>query len=130
MKHSNTRVRRRTATRYDKLAANYLPFVQLTLIGPWLCADESRPGLVILPLFGPDAPLVEPKSHKPRTNPRLALGRRLVRDILALGVMPHQLEVTLRDDWRLMVITDVVVIRVVAAEVVTAWIVVADVTVT
>ena len=32
---------RRVATRYDKLAANYLAFVQLASIRLWLCANES-----------------------------------------------------------------------------------------
>ena len=32
---------RRVATRYDKLAANYLAFVQLASIGLWLRAKES-----------------------------------------------------------------------------------------
>jgi transposase len=34
---------RRVATRYDKLAANYLAFVQLASIRPWLRANESTP---------------------------------------------------------------------------------------
>ena len=34
---------RRVATRYDKLAANYLAFVQLASIRPWLRAYESTP---------------------------------------------------------------------------------------
>ena len=34
---------RRVATRYDKLAANYLAFVQLASIRLWLRANESRP---------------------------------------------------------------------------------------
>ncbi|CUU14564.1 Mobile element protein CDS [Bradyrhizobium sp.] len=32
---------RRVATRYDKLAANYLAFVQLASIRLWLGANES-----------------------------------------------------------------------------------------
>jgi transposase len=32
---------RRVATRYDKLAANYLAFVQLASIRLWLLIDES-----------------------------------------------------------------------------------------
>jgi hypothetical protein len=32
---------RRVATRYDRLAANYLAFVQLALIRLWLRLDES-----------------------------------------------------------------------------------------
>jgi transposase len=32
---------RRAATRYDKLAANYLAIVQLASIGLWLRVDES-----------------------------------------------------------------------------------------
>jgi transposase len=32
---------RRVATRYDKLAANYLAFVQLASIRLWLRANES-----------------------------------------------------------------------------------------
>jgi transposase len=35
--------RRRVATRYDKLAANYLAFIQLASIRLWLRADESAP---------------------------------------------------------------------------------------
>jgi transposase len=35
--------RRRVATRYDKLAANYLAFIQLASIRPWLRANESTP---------------------------------------------------------------------------------------
>ena len=34
---------RRVATRYDKLAANYLAFVQLASIRLWLRANESTP---------------------------------------------------------------------------------------
>jgi transposase len=34
---------RRFATRYDKLAANYLAFVQLASIRVWLRVDESTP---------------------------------------------------------------------------------------
>src|SRR5262252_2392143 len=37
---------RRVATRYDKLAANYLAFVQLASIRLWLRANESTPSLV------------------------------------------------------------------------------------
>jgi transposase len=34
---------RRVATRYDKLAANHLAFVQLASIRLWLRANESTP---------------------------------------------------------------------------------------
>ena len=34
---------RRVATRYDKLAANYLAFVKLASIRVWLRANESAP---------------------------------------------------------------------------------------
>ena len=34
---------RRAATRYDKLAANYLAFVQLASIRLWLRVNESTP---------------------------------------------------------------------------------------
>jgi len=34
---------RRIATRYDKLVANYLAFVQLAPIRLWLRVDESAP---------------------------------------------------------------------------------------
>jgi transposase len=34
---------RRAATRYDKLAANYLAFVKLASIRIWLRANESAP---------------------------------------------------------------------------------------
>jgi hypothetical protein len=34
---------RRAATRYDKLAANYLAFIQLASIRLWLRANESAP---------------------------------------------------------------------------------------
>ena len=34
---------RRVATRYDKLAANYLAFVKLASIRVWLRANESTP---------------------------------------------------------------------------------------
>jgi transposase len=34
---------RRVATRYDKLAANYLAFVQLASIRLWLRVNESTP---------------------------------------------------------------------------------------
>jgi transposase len=34
---------RRVATRYDKLAANYLAFVQLASIRLWLRVNEPRP---------------------------------------------------------------------------------------
>jgi len=33
----------RVATRYDKLAANYLAFIQLASIRLWLRANESAP---------------------------------------------------------------------------------------
>jgi hypothetical protein len=36
---------RRVAMRYDKLAANYFPFVQLASIKPWLRVNESTPSL-------------------------------------------------------------------------------------
>jgi hypothetical protein len=35
---------RRVATRYDKLAANYLAFINLAAIRIWLGAYESTPG--------------------------------------------------------------------------------------
>jgi transposase len=35
--------RRRVATRYDKLAANYLAFIKLAAIRIWLRAYESTP---------------------------------------------------------------------------------------
>ena len=35
---------RRVATRYDKLAANYLAFIKLAAIRIWLRAYESTPG--------------------------------------------------------------------------------------
>ena len=34
---------RRVATRYDKLAANYLAFIKLAAIRIWLCAYKSAP---------------------------------------------------------------------------------------
>jgi transposase len=34
---------RRVATRYDKLAANYLAFIQLASIRVWLRVNESTP---------------------------------------------------------------------------------------
>jgi Transposase DDE domain len=34
---------RRVATRYDKLAANYLAFIQLASIRLWLRVNESTP---------------------------------------------------------------------------------------
>jgi transposase len=34
---------RRVATRYDKLAANYLAFIQLASIRSWLRVDEFTP---------------------------------------------------------------------------------------
>jgi hypothetical protein len=34
---------RRVATRYDKLATNYLPFIKLASIRIWLRANESAP---------------------------------------------------------------------------------------
>jgi transposase len=37
---------RRVATRYDKLAANYLAFIQLASIRLWLRVNESAPWLV------------------------------------------------------------------------------------
>jgi hypothetical protein len=36
----------RVATRYDKLAANYLAFIKLASIRIWLRANESAPRLV------------------------------------------------------------------------------------
>jgi hypothetical protein len=47
---------RRVATRYDKLAANYLAFVQLASIRLWLRANESA------------------SSHSPAADPRAGLG--------------------------------------------------------
>ena len=38
---------RRVATRYDKLAANYLAFIQLASIRLWLRVNKSTPWLVI-----------------------------------------------------------------------------------
>ncbi|MGY8662716.1 transposase [Bradyrhizobium sp. UFLA05-109] len=38
---------RRVATRYDKLAANYLAFVQLASIRLWLRAYESASNLIL-----------------------------------------------------------------------------------
>ena len=38
-------IRTRVATRYDKLAANYLAFIQLASIRLWLRANESMPKL-------------------------------------------------------------------------------------
>jgi transposase len=35
------KIKRRVATRYDKLAANYLAFVQLASIRLWLRVNES-----------------------------------------------------------------------------------------
>lgn len=35
--------RRRLATRYDKLAANYIAFIQLASIRLWLRVNESTP---------------------------------------------------------------------------------------
>jgi hypothetical protein len=40
---------RRIATRYDKLAANYLAFIQLALIRLWLRVKESTPNDSRLP---------------------------------------------------------------------------------
>jgi transposase len=37
------RLCRRVATRYDKLAANYLAFIKLASIRIWLRANESTP---------------------------------------------------------------------------------------
>jgi hypothetical protein len=39
---------RRVATRYDKLAANYLAFIQLASIRLWLRVNESTPSLLFL----------------------------------------------------------------------------------
>ena len=38
----------RVATRYDKLAGNYLAFLQLASIGLWLRANETAPWLDIV----------------------------------------------------------------------------------
>jgi hypothetical protein len=38
-------LRRRIATRYDKLAANYLAFIKLAPIRIWLRAYESTPAV-------------------------------------------------------------------------------------
>src|SRR6516164_1973436 len=38
---------RRVATRYDKLAANYLAFIKLAAIRIWLRAYESRPSVSV-----------------------------------------------------------------------------------
>jgi hypothetical protein len=37
---------RRIATRYDKLAANYLAFIKLASIRLWLRANESTPWFI------------------------------------------------------------------------------------
>src|SRR6266513_2091748 len=46
---------RRVATRYDKLAANYLAFIQLASIRLWLRVNESTP-LVIFLVLPNDSP--------------------------------------------------------------------------
>ena len=38
-----TVLQRRVATRYDKLAANYLAFIELASIRIWLRANQSAP---------------------------------------------------------------------------------------
>ena len=40
---NNIKQCRRVATRYDKLAANYLAFIQLASIRLWLRVNESTP---------------------------------------------------------------------------------------
>ena len=42
---------RRVATRYDKLAANYLAFVQLASIRLWLRVTSSRPSTTLADLL-------------------------------------------------------------------------------
>ncbi len=42
---------RRVATRYDKLAANYLAFIRLASIRIWLRANESEPWLAPVTVF-------------------------------------------------------------------------------
>jgi hypothetical protein len=41
----------RVATRYDKLAANYLAFVKLASIRIWVRANESMPWIKGLPAY-------------------------------------------------------------------------------
>jgi len=41
--HNKIKQCRRVATRYGKLAANYLAFTQLASIGLWLRVNESAP---------------------------------------------------------------------------------------
>jgi len=40
---NNIRQCRRVATRYDKLAANYLGFIKLASLRVWLLANQSAP---------------------------------------------------------------------------------------
>jgi hypothetical protein len=40
------------ATRYDKLAANYLAFIKFASIRIWLCANESAPFKITMTSHG------------------------------------------------------------------------------
>jgi hypothetical protein len=61
---------RRVATRYDKLAANYLAFIQLASIRLWLCVVEYvSGGRFILPQGYFDS--IETTRHHPPGRPAL-----------------------------------------------------------
>jgi transposase len=62
---------RRVATRYDKLAANYLAFVQLASIRLWLRVNESTPTATSSPAvtaFGIRASLISSAPGCPRAD--------------------------------------------------------------
>jgi transposase len=56
---------RRVATRYDKLAANYLAFIKLAAIRIWLRANESTALKIILGRYHPPCGQREQRGHFP-----------------------------------------------------------------
>jgi hypothetical protein len=56
---------RRVATRYDKLAANYLAFIKLAAIRIWLRANESTALKIILGRYHPPCEQREQRGHFP-----------------------------------------------------------------
>jgi hypothetical protein len=59
---------RRVATRYDKLAANYLAFIKLTSIRIWLRANESTPEVSLYLKFNRKRGLADRRAQL-RTKP-------------------------------------------------------------
>jgi len=57
---------RRVATRYDRLAANYLAFVQLASIRLWLRVNESAPWLSLQAVAATSSDTNEPTPQTAR----------------------------------------------------------------